>query len=317
MAKTTKTEVQRALLATASEREVAGGRAYALAVTRRTSKRDYAAKALVEKWMKQTGFDTRALAALQRQQRVEADRELAKQRAKDAKRPSRRSNLAHVAVAHQARTFQQFAAKRGFFPFPSVTLSRPDLILAEPDVKILVDSRIARFDSSAKILVDTKRSGVDKLSFIYPWQSDNPNPVVIDAVTFLSASGHLHLRQSGVLTSSIGVMRVTSQIEALSLDPSPTSLQKEVRGLGGVAAVSKPFWFDGNHDETLSAALNLSVTHCIVPGLARVLFVVSVSVDCDFDPGRAVADLASGNFGIRCPLVVVSVRGEPPPSILG
>jgi hypothetical protein len=62
----------------------------------------------------------------------------------------------------------------------------------------------------------------------------------------------------------------------------------------------------------------LAATHCTIPAETIVLFVVSLIVDCDFDPGRAVADLESGSFQVRCPLVVVNLRGQLqlPPSIL-
>jgi hypothetical protein len=112
-------------------------------------------------------------------------------------------------------------------------------------------------------------------------------------------------------------MEVFAEIEALSLDPSTTIIQNEVKRIGALSALSYPFWIDGTDDTSFSEGLNLSVTHCVVPPQARVFLVVSVSIDCDFDPGRAVADLESGTFGVRCPLVVVSVRGKPPPSILG
>jgi hypothetical protein len=62
-----------------------------------------------------------------------------------------------------------------------------------------------------------------------------------------------------------------------------------------------------------------TLTYLTIPQPERVLFVVSLTVERDFAPGRAAADLATGNSQIRCPLVVVNRRGQLrlPASILG
>jgi hypothetical protein len=319
MAKLTKAEIRRALLAASDRRAASDGGSSATTSIRSLSYSERAANKLVADWMRKSGFDTKTLVVLQRQRRDELDRALEKQRKADGKRASRRLDFAHASVASKARIIQEFAARGGFFPFPSFTLDRPTVILAEPNVGIIVDSRIAPFESSAKIRVDTKRSGIDKLNFIYQWRNASTLSVVIDAVTFLSASGRLHLSQSGSLTISVGSMDVKAKLEVLALTQPPISVNHEAQFIKSIIAPSYPLWVDGSSDATFSEGLNLAATHCTIPPETNVLFVVSVTVDCDFAPGRAVADLATGNFEVRCPLVVVSLRGQLqlPPAILG
>ena len=306
MAKLSKNDLKRALRAAQAER-----------VTdqpRKPMSSERAMTALVADWMKTSGFDHKALAALKEHHRVEADREVERQRAEDAR--TRRPDAAHAAVASQAQMIQAFASKGGFFPLPTITLSQPRLILAEPNSGIIKDSRIVPFDSSAKIRVDTKRSGVDKLSFIYQWQHEGFFPVIIDAVTFLSASGRVHIRQAGGFGWSLGTMEVKAKVEALALTQPPAALKHQEHELCRAAALGYPFWIDGTDDASFSEGLQLSVSQCVVPPQTAVIFEVSVAVECDFDPGRAVADLESGSFGIHCPLVVVSIRGQQPPVIV-
>lgn len=309
MANLKKAEIRRVLSAIRNQRAKEDGKA--TIVNRSLAKDERAAGKLLTAWMRKSGFDTKALAVLQRRHRDELDRALEKQRKADAKRKSRRLDFAHASVANQARTIQQFAALGGFFPFPSFTLQRPTVILAEPDIGIITDSRIEPFESFAKVRLDTKRPGIHKLNFVYQTSNDTNRPVIIDAVTFLSASGRLHLTESGSFPPfSVGSIDVKSQIEVLALTQPPTSVNREIKLLRSMIAISNVLFIDGNESVDLSAAEQMAATQCIIPAQTGVLIVVSLIMDCDFHPGRAVVDLSTGNFQVRCPLVVVSVRGQ-------
>src|SRR5262245_58002931 len=136
MAKLTKSEIRRALLAVRDQRTASDSGFSVATSNRSTSYSERAAHKLVADWMRKSGFDMKTLVALQRQRGVELDRAVEKQRKADGKRTSRRLGVAHASVARKARIIQEFAARGGFFPFPSFTLDRPTAILAEPNIGI-------------------------------------------------------------------------------------------------------------------------------------------------------------------------------------
>lgn len=262
----------------------------------------------IGKWMKDCGFDHKAFSALKEKHRIELDKELERQRLKDRK--SRRPDLAHAAIANQAQVFQQAAAAGEFFPHPSITLSSPLFVLAEPDPSILKDSKIIPFDSSAKVRVDTRRSSVDQVTFLYLFQNPHGAAITVDAVTFLSATGRVAVTEAGNIAEfSLGSMIAIAEFEAAVDQPSAV-VKSEARTLAVVSAVGHLFGIDGHDSETFSEGFQMSVSNCAVPAQSTIFFKVSVVLESDFRPGRAIADLESGNFGIHSPLVVVVVKGQ-------
>jgi hypothetical protein len=318
LTKLSKAQIQHALVA-ARKQVIKEDRRRASAKSA-LSPSERAASKLLADWMRASGFDKRSMAALQRQRREELDWALMKQRKADKKRKSRRLDPAHASIAEQAETLHALSALDGFFPFPSRTLEQPTVIRTQPDLSILEGSRIAPFDSSAKVLLDTKTPGTHKLSFVYQLQNNQAAPIVIDAVTFLSASGRLHLREGGTfIPGALGFLDVSGEMEVLAMAQSPIVVQRVRQLFRSIIAINRPFYVDGVVDVSVSRGEQLVATFCTIPAQTAALFVVSLVIETDFEPGRAVADFATGNFQVRCPLVVVSLRSSPPqaPSILG
>jgi hypothetical protein len=279
---------------------------------RRILSAERAATKFIGKWMKDSGFDHKAFLGLKEQHRKELDKELERQRVKD--RNSRRANLAHAAIVKHAQVFQQAAAFGGFFPHPSTTLSFPFLVLAEPDSSILKETNIVQFDTSVKVRVDKRRSSVDQVTFLYFFQNVSSTAATVDAVTFLSAAGRLSVTESGDFAgASLGSIIAIAEFEAALNQPSAV-VKSEAKTLAAVSAVGGPFTIDGHESRTFSEGLQMSVSGIIVPAQATIFFKVSVVFESDFQPGRAIADLESGNFGIHNPLVLVVVKGQQRPA---
>jgi hypothetical protein len=265
--------------------------------------------------MRKSGLDTKALAALQAERRLEIQKFVAEERAKAVKLAA----ISHAVVRDQAKALQTLAKKGEFFTVPSFTLNKPVRITANPR-KILRMSRIKPFDSFAKIRVDRTENGQDKLSFIYEWRNSSITPVAIDAVTFLSESGFLELSVSGGVTFHFGFLTGTAQI---ALGPSSRkSITYETRSIGALGAVNTPLYPGDGHDSGgFHNAFNLTALHHPVAPLQTVLIEVSMTIDSDcFETFKSTtnfrtkADFESGFLGVSCPVVVVRVHQVPPVS---
>ena len=300
MPKITKPELKRTLLKAMARQQP---RAHA-----RFSKSERAASKLVADWMRKSGLDTKALAALEDERRLEIQRFVEEERAKTAKQAA----ISHAAVRNQARALQTLAKKGEFFTVPSFTLNKPVRISATPG-NILKMSRIKPFDSFAKIRVDRKQEGKDKLSFIFEWFNSSTTPAAIDAVTFLSASGFLELSVGGGVLYHWGFLTVSAQI---ALGPSLSgSIAYETKDLsGGLMAVNHPIVpGDGHEAGGCHGAFNLTALHHPVAPFQAVLIEVSLTVDSDCGSSfHSIADFESGFLGVSCPVVVVRVHQEPP-----
>jgi len=258
---------------------------------------------------------TKALAALEEERRLEIQRFVEKERAKAVKQAA----ISHAAVRDHAKALQTLAKKSGFFTVPSFTLNKPVRITASPR-KILRMSRIKPFDSFAKMRVDRRQNGQDRLSFIYEWSNSSITPVAIDAVTFLSESGFVELAVSGGATFHFGFVTGTAQI---ALGPSSRkSITHETRNIGTLHAVNNPLFPGDGHDSGgFSNAFNLTALHHPVAPFQTVLIEVSITIESDCfatfqstTDFRTKADFESGILGVSCPVVVVRVHQKPPVS---
>jgi hypothetical protein len=244
---------------------------------------------------------------LEKERRLEIQRFIKEGRALAA----RHAAIPRAAVRDQARALQTIAKKSGFFTVPSFTLDKPVRISARPR-KILKMSRIKPFDSFAKIRVDRRQEGQDKLFFIFEWLNRSTNRVAIDAVTFLSASGFLELIVSGGVFLHWGFLTGSAQI---ALGPLSRSIPHETQNLkGGLMAVNHPVVpGDGLESGASHNAFNLTALHHPVGAFQTVLIEISLTIDSDCGSSfQSKADFESGPLGVSCPLVVVWVHQVPP-----
>ena len=179
-------------------------------------------------------------------------------------------------------------------------------------------TRIKPFDSFAKIRVDRRQNGQDKLFLIFEWSNSSNPPVAIDAVTFLSESGFLELAVSGGFTFHFGFLTGTAQI---ALGPSSRqSITYETKSIGALSAVNNPgLPGDGHAAGGFHHAFNLTALHHPVAPFQTVRIEISVTIDSDCfatfqstTDFQTKADFESGFLGVSCPVVVVRVSQVPP-----
>jgi hypothetical protein len=275
-----------------------------------------AGEQLFAEFFRKAGFDVEELAALQKQHSTELRRILDQEKADAIKRASRAKDTVHSSIKSQTQALQAIAASNAFFPFPSFNLEKPFLIWATPHSKIISDSTVEPFNSSAKIRIDsTASSGLDKLSFYFIW--DNPSDffTVINANTFLSATGHLHATATGGLsgidpTSRYSYLGASANFALWSWWLQPPTSTPYVTQQFASLAVSASFW-DKSVAASISDGFLLSQNLFIVPPHGVVIFEVTLAVGYSNGHGHIIADFESGDFKVVCPVVVVSVLTTP------
>ncbi len=231
---------------------------------------------------RKAGFNARAFAQLQKQHSAELERIHAVHKADAIKRAARAKSTLHSSIGSQSQALERLAANKPFFPFPLVTLDKPFLIWATPRSNIISDSSIEPFNSWAKIRIDRSSSGAEKLSFYFMW--DNPSDffALINASTFMSATGHLKATAFGGVsgidpTSRFSDIGVSANLALWSwwLKPPQTTPYTSMF-LGGVSE-SASFW-DKSESRSISDGANLDKTQFIVPPHEVVIIEVTFQV---------------------------------------
>ena len=265
---------------------------------RKTLVADRTTERLATRWLRSSGLDIKAMFAVAEQRRLEWERGLPKREAEASRRWAQRIKVTRAQVAAQAQSLQ--AAADDFLPSGSFNIEAPVSIIAS-DPRILKSSRIAPFSSSAKVRVDRAAGTVDKVSFVYLLRNQSSSALFFDFHAPLSASGRVSLRQKGHFSGGFGLVELSAAIEVL---PSPITLDPQRLLLVSSATGGPPFWWvDRTEEKTFSDGTLLSAT-VLVEGRAIAIILVSLIVNSDFD-GHLVADMNTGDFDVRGPVVVV------------
>jgi hypothetical protein len=271
---------------------------------------------LFAEFYRKGGFDARSYNRLKKQHSAELNRILDQEKAAAVKRASRAKDTLHSSISGQSRALQQLTAQNGFFPFPSYSLDKPFLIWAQPHANIISDSSIESFNSWAKIRVTTSADqGTENLSFYFLWDNPTDFYAVINAATFMSASGHLKAVATGGLSgidptsrfSDVGCSANFALWSWWQNPPPHTDYATQVLASIGVSA---SFW-DKSATANVSDGASLNRTMFLVPPRGVVVFEVAFTVDYYQGHGHCDADFESGSFRITCPVVVVSVLTPP------
>lgn len=307
-----KAELKKAILAVEAERLKHPIDFRPSAAQQRTlQKRRAASDRMVSEFLEKAGFDLAKFEALQQQREAELERMLARDKEDALRQASRRQDTLHSSIARQSETLRDLAARDDFFPYPSFSLDTPFLIWTSP--LLAMDSEAAPFASWAKFRVTTDRSGSQKVSFYFYWPSPFRDYAVINAATFLSATGHLRAHAPwtlGVNTSEVYAFALFGLWFGFPNDTTSGSYASAL--LGATGAYGSTTTGGEANTSSVSAGVNLDTTMFAVPPRSVVVFEVAVAVDYDNDDGNIDADFASGDFNIACPVVVFSLLNSPP-----
>jgi hypothetical protein len=314
MARVTKAELKKAILAVQAERlkhPVRPGPTDAQQERLRRS-REEAQRLLVE-GLGGAGVDLKKLEVLRERQVRELERIAEKGKADALRRAARQKDTLHASILKQSAALRDLVKRGDFFPYPTYSLETPFLIWSAPLLDEF-DSAAVPFGSWAKFRITTSQShGSPTVSFYFDWPSPYSDWAVINAATFLSATGHVRAHAPwgfGVNTSSVYAYALFGIWFGIPNDTTTGSYASDLLGATGAYGSS----FTGGDVETasISTGVSLDQTMFAVPARTTVVFEVAVNVEYDNDDGNIDADFQSGNFNVTCPVVVFSLLNHPP-----
>jgi hypothetical protein len=274
------------------------------------------AEGLLADFYREAGLNSRAFSRLRKEHSAELARALEAEKAAAVKRASRVKGTVHSSIIGQAQALQQMTVGNGFFPYPSYSLDKPILIWAAPHANILSDSNIESFNSWAKIRVRTGADqGAEAVSFYFLWSNPSPYFAVINAATFMSATGHLTAVATGGLSgidprsrhSDVGV---SANLALWQWWTSPQTHTPYTSYPLGEVHASASFW-DKSRTADVSRGAQLTQSTLLVPPHATVIVEVNCTVAYYQGHGHMDADFESGDFRITCPVVLISVLTPP------
>ena len=266
---------------------------------------------VLDKWVRQSGLDMKALEALQAEHRHERRRGAEKLK----RLASRQGAALHKAVVREAKALRGTPIS-GVGPVPGgimiVPLDQPRRIVALPNPGVLTDSRISPGDNFAKIRIDRKNRGRDRVNFVFTWQNPSDIPVSVDAAATMSATGLLDLHVNDGWGGNPGFIDVSSRMSVRrglnflgAAESGPTLIRS-------IFAFNYPWWPAQDAGGPASAAVDHTVRGFPLAGFATVTITVSMTVFSDFDDGRGISDFDFGLFGIGVPQVLLTITQKPP-----
>ena len=269
---------------------------------------------MMSAFLKETGLDLKKLQAVQGQRGAQLERMVAKQKTEALRLASQRKDTLYSSIAGQSKALGDLAARSDFFPYPSFTLDTPFLIWSIPLAEI-TDSAAVPFGSWAKFNFKESFGGTQKFGFYFYWANDFQDYAVINAATFMSATGHLRAHAPWQLfNSNCSEVKATAVLNlwyGWPTDVRSTSGASYL--LGGARACSSFITGPDISGTSISSGVSLSRTLFAVPRGDVVVFEVVLEIDYSADVGGNIeADFASGDFQIACPVVVVSLLNSPP-----
>ncbi len=271
-----------------------------------------ASEKMVSGSLKEAGLDLKKFQALHEQQSAELERMVAQHKADALRLAKQRKDTRFSSIAAQSKALGDLAARSDFFPYPTFTLDTPFLIWTIPLADI-ADSAAVPFGSWAKFDFKTSDSLIQKVGFYFYWANPYTDYAVINAATFMSATGHLRAHAPwgwGVNTSSVEATALFNLW--FGWPTGVTSSTYAGAYLGGTGALSAPMIGPDVEATSISSGVSLSTTLFAVPPGDVVVFEVALELDCENDSGNIDADFASGDFQIACPVVVFSLLNSPP-----
>jgi len=272
-----------------------------------------ASENMLSGFLREAGLDVEKFQARQEQHRMQLERAVGKHKADALRRASRQKDTLHSSILEQSDALRTLGSRDDFFPYPSFSLDTPFLIWTTPLLSL--DSAAVPFESWAKFRVATsERRNSQKVGFYFYWVNPFSDYAVINAATFMSATGHLKSH------APWGFWVNTSWVDATALfglwfgfprDVASTSYASEWLGATGAygGGLTQP---GSTNASSISAGVSLSKTLFAVPPGNVVVFEVALAVEYENNDGDIEADFESGDFRITCPVVVFSLLNSPP-----
>jgi hypothetical protein len=267
---------------------------------------------MVSGFLKEAGLDLKQFQALQEKRGAELERMVAQHKKDALLLAAQRKDTLYSSIAAQTKALGDLASRGDFFPYPTFTLDKPFLIWSIPLAEI-ADSAAVPFGSWAKFDFKSSGSGDQKVGFYFFWSNPYQDYAVINAATFMAATGHLRSHAPWGLGTNTSEVSAYAVLNLWFGWPSGvTSAYGDAWFLGRSGALSATFIGPDTEGLSISQGVSLNTTMFAVPPNTVVVFEVALLLEYDNDSGNIDADFASGDFQIACPVVVFSLLNSPP-----
>ena len=263
-------------------------------------------------FLTKAGLDLKKFGALQQRRSAELERMVATHKAAALKLATQRKDTLYSSIAAQSKALSRVAVQGGFQVYQSFTLDTPFLIWSNPLIDL--SSAAVPFGSWAKFnfSMSASQSGSQTVSFYFYWPNPYKDYAVINAATFMSATGYLRAHAPwGIGTSANAVDAYADLIPWFGLPDATVTFGSEVAFLGSIGAYGGIFG-DDTEGVSISSGVSLSSSGYAVPPNTTAAFEVTLVVDYANGGGDVEADFESGDFQIACPAVVVWLLNHPP-----
>ena len=315
MQKISRTAIKKAILAVEAERarHPAKARPYR-AQHAFLQKNRRASETMASRLLKEFGVDMQKLQELREQRSVELERIVASHKVDALHTASQHKDTLRSSIVEQSKALRDLVSQNGFFPNPSFNLDTPLLIWSIPSPQIVSDSAEVPFGSWAKFKFSTSQAdGTQKVGFYFDWVNPFSDYAVINAATFMAATGYLTANAPWGLASNGGSVEAWAMLNLWFGWPSDvTSISNDTEFLGDTGAFSQFFIGGDTEGSSISSGVGMSATMFAVPPGELVLFEVAIALIYDNQGSNVEADFESGDFKIACPVVVFSLLNSPP-----
>jgi hypothetical protein len=272
----------------------------------------------LKSYLKKTGFDFEAYDRIRAQQQAEMHRLLKEAQTTAIKRSSSRKKELAYGVENWRKNIERFrdaTLVSKFVPAFEV-VDTPFLIWPTNDLE-LEESHIEPWNNTAKIRGLWRGTGKENLRFIFVWENPVDKWVVVNVESNLAVNGVCDaFAEGGFFVGSINSLFVQASLNIWEWwNQPPTMLSPQATQTQGILALAiggGGFLSNlggGNVDsKTASAIRDLRRTLFSLPPHGVAVFEVTLEFFYDNTGGGMIqANFASGEFGVKCPAVVIAV----------
>ena len=269
-------------------------------------------------YLKKTGFDFKAYDRIRAQQQAEMQRLLKEADRAAIKRSSSRKKELAYGVENWRKNIERFrdaTLVSKFVPAFEV-VDTPFLIWPTNDLE-LEDSHIEPWNNTAKIRGLWRGTGNENLRFIFVWENPNDKWAVVNVESNLAVNGVCDaFAEGGFLAGSLNGVFVQASLNVWEwwnhpptmLSPQATQTQKVVAvTVSGGGFLSN---LGGGSVDSASASGIFDVRRTLFSLPPNGVAVFEVTLEFFYDNtngGMIQANFASGDFGVKCPAVVIAV----------
>lgn len=316
MPKFTKSQIKAAI--SAREKEMHADSKFRKAMLARTqASRRHGEKALTA-YLKKTGFDFEAYDRIRAQRQADMHRLLKEAQKAAIKRSSSRKKELAYGVENWRKNIERFrdaTLVSKFVPAFEV-VDTPFLIWPTNNLE-LDDSHIQPWNNTAKVRGLWRGTGKENLRFIFVWQNPVDKWAVVNVESNLAVNGACDaFAEGGFLVGSLNSVFVQVSLNVWEwwnqpptmLSPQATQAQRVLAVTASGGGLLSNLGGGSVDSASASGIFDVRRTSFTLPPNGVAVFEVTLEFFYDNTGGGMIqANFASGDFGVKCPAVVIAL----------